>query len=211
MCSHRYKLLPDSQQRELPLAKDEKLVSWEEIIFREETDSIPCTLCVNSLLPLLPGAAMESESIALPPALEQHCSWLFASTLTSCWMVLDLPLKTLGFHQEEVGLSLAALPPSSCHQQMVPSCSVPSASYFAVTSPAAHFVQLLQGLEKARLGAGRGRRVVCVGFSTSWRVRGPRLGWLLIVCGMPPCTSAQAGRGMLAASSCPLLLHPIKH
>lgn len=50
MCGSRYKLLLDSQQRELPVAKDEKLVSWEEIIFREETDNIPCTRCVNPLL-----------------------------------------------------------------------------------------------------------------------------------------------------------------
>lgn len=38
VCGGRDELSLDSQQqRELPLAKDEKLVSWEEIIFREET------------------------------------------------------------------------------------------------------------------------------------------------------------------------------
>lgn len=58
MCGSRYKLLLDSQQRELPLAKDEKLVSWEEIIFREETDNIPCIHRINPLLPPLLSVAV---------------------------------------------------------------------------------------------------------------------------------------------------------
>lgn len=72
MCSSRYKLLLDSQQRELPLAKDEKLVSWEEIIFREETDNIPCTSHVNPLFPPLLSEVLTLGS--QPPVLEQWFS-----------------------------------------------------------------------------------------------------------------------------------------
>ena len=75
MCGGRYTLLLDSQQRELPLAKDEKLVSWEEIIFREETDNSPCTRCVNPLLPPLLSAACRVLTLCLlPPTLEQRFS-----------------------------------------------------------------------------------------------------------------------------------------
>lgn len=69
MCRSRYKLLLDSQQQELPLAKDEKLVSWEEIIFRGETDSILCALWVNPLLPPLLSAAGDSNTSLTAPSM----------------------------------------------------------------------------------------------------------------------------------------------
>lgn len=87
VCSSRYKLLLDSQQRELPLAKDEKLVSWEEIIFREETDNIPCTSRVNPLLP--PPLLSEVLTLGSQPPVLHHDS-LLAFTISMlnlrCWM-----------------------------------------------------------------------------------------------------------------------------
>lgn len=71
MCCSRYKLLLDSQQRELPLAKDEKLVSWEEIIFREETDNIPCTRHVNPLLP--PSLFRKVLTLGSQPLVLEQC------------------------------------------------------------------------------------------------------------------------------------------
>lgn len=71
VCGSRYKLLLDSQQRELPLAKDEKLVSWEEIIFREETDNIPCTSHVNPLLP--PPLLSKVLTLGSQPSVLERC------------------------------------------------------------------------------------------------------------------------------------------
>lgn len=91
MCGRRYKLLLDSQQRELPLAKDEKLVSWEEIIFREETDNIACIHRVNPLLPPLLGGVK-------PPALEQRCSVVLPERAPSpCGTVRLLVLDLLAW------------------------------------------------------------------------------------------------------------------
>lgn len=90
MCRSRYKLLPDSQQQELPLAKDEKLVSWEEIIFRGETDSMLCALWVNPLLPPLLSAAGDSNTSLTAPSSEQDGPWLSVST-THLLLVLHMP------------------------------------------------------------------------------------------------------------------------
>lgn len=85
VCSSRYKLLLDSQQRELPLAKDEKLVSWEEIIFREETDNIPCTSSVNPLLSPLLSEVLTSSAGAV---LLRDSLLAFAVSMLNlrCWM-----------------------------------------------------------------------------------------------------------------------------
>lgn len=109
MCSSRYKLLLDSQQRELPLAKDEKLVSWEEIIFREETDNIPCTSSVNPLLSPLLSEVLTSSAGAV---LLRDSLLAFAVSMLNlrCWMGQDL-----GFYLEREKIPLCS-PLSSLHQ-----------------------------------------------------------------------------------------------
>lgn len=76
MCSSRYQLSLHSQQQELPLAKDEKLVSWEEIILREETDNVPCSRHINPLLPPLPSAAVGCEGVHVLSSLAPTISML---------------------------------------------------------------------------------------------------------------------------------------
>jgi len=122
VCGSRYKLLLDSQQRELPLAKDEKLVSWEEIIFREETDNIPCIHRLNPLLPPLLSAAVGCEPFAHCPQRWSSCSpWLFVSTRHFqgcwCWMCPCEPrLGVLTGGREAPALQLSLCFPPPCQQ-----------------------------------------------------------------------------------------------
>lgn len=113
---------------------------------------------------------------------------------------------------------MAALPPSSCHLQMVPSCSMPSAS---------HSGQPFHGLEKAQLGAGRSKnhhQLECkqpqAGERERWggvEERGPRRCFGAAVlpgqpsAGVQPdptCVGALGAPWRAGAGPCPQQCHP---